>query len=73
MKVLLQDTQTKLFYSSPGHWVKSKEEALNFEKVDRAAQAYEMENYPFAEILVEDDDPNLNAASTRQDQILAHS
>jgi hypothetical protein len=55
MKVLLQDTETKLFYAGPGRWVKEKPEALNFERIERAAQVYETENYPFAEILVEDD------------------
>ncbi len=56
MRVLLQDTQTKLYYAGPGHWVKEKTEALDFERIDRAAQAYETEKYPFAEILVENQD-----------------
>jgi len=55
MKVLLRDTQTKLLYAGPGRWVKEKPEAMNFERIDRAAHVYETENLPFAEILVEDD------------------
>ncbi len=55
MKVLLQDMQTKLYYAGPGRWVKGREEALNFEAIERAAQTYDTENYPFAEILVEGD------------------
>jgi hypothetical protein len=58
MRVLLRDTDSKLYYASPGNWVKDKSEALNFERIDRAAQAYENESYPFAEILVEDDTAN---------------
>ena len=54
MRVLLQDTQTKLYYAGPGRWVKERLEALDLERIDRAAQTYETENYPFAEILVED-------------------
>ncbi len=60
MKVLLQDTQTKLYYAGPGRWVKERQEALDLEKIERAAQAYDTENYPFAEILVEDNDTNLH-------------
>ncbi len=73
MKVLLQDTQTKLYYAGPGRWVKARREALNFEAIERAAQTYDTENYPFAEILVEDDGTKLHlpvaaqaAATARQ-------
>ncbi len=66
MKVLLQDTQTKLFYASPGHWVKERLEALDFERIDRAAQAYETENYPFAEILIEENGTNMQLPVTGQ-------
>ncbi len=61
MRVLLQDTQTKLYYAGPGHWVKEKTEALDFERIDRAAQVYETEKYPFAEILVETHETNIGA------------
>ncbi len=64
MKVFLQDTQTKLFYAGPGHWVKERIDALDFERIDRAAQAYETENYPFAEILIEENGANLHLPVT---------
>lgn len=59
MRVLLQDTQTKLYYAGPGRWVKERSEACDFERIERAAQAYDTENYPFAEILVEEQGTNL--------------
>ncbi len=64
MKVLLQDTQTKLFYAGPGRWVKERSEAYDFEKIERAAQAYESENYPFAEILVEEQGTNIHLSAS---------
>ena len=59
MRVLLQDTQTKLYFAGPGRWVKERFEALDLERIDRAAQTYETENYPFAEILVEEQGTNM--------------
>jgi len=64
MKVLLQDTQTKLFYAGPGRWVKERAEAFDFERIDRAAQAYDTENYPFAEILVEEQGTSVRPAAS---------
>ena len=73
MKVLLQDAQTKLFYSGPGRWVKEKPEALNFERVDRAAQVYETENLPFAEIVIENDNSPLSMAQPSVEMALAQA
>ena len=73
MKVLLQDAQTKLFYAAPGRWVKDKPEALNFERVDRAAQVYETENLPFAEIVVEDDNAPLSFGQPPAEAMLAQA
>ena len=73
MKVLLQDAQTKLFYAAPGRWVKEKLEALNFERVDRAAQVYETENLPFAEIVVEDDNAPLSLGQPPAEAMLAQA
>jgi len=71
MKVLLQDTQTKLFYAGPGRWAKDKTDALNFERIDRAAQIYDTENLPFAEILVEDDNPPLALPESAADRVVS--
>ncbi len=65
MKVLLQDTQTKLFYAGPGRWVKERSEAYDFERIERAAQAYDSENYPFAEILVEEQGTSMILSATQ--------
>ncbi len=73
MKVLLQDTQTKLYYAGPGRWVKERGEALDLEKIERAAQAYDTENYPFAEILVEDNGTNLHLPVTHSAPAVAQA
>ena len=73
MKVLLQDAQTKLFYAAQGRWVKEKPDALNFERVERAAQVYETENLPFAEIVIEDDNAPLSLGQAPAEAILAQA
>ncbi len=66
MKVLLQDTQTKLYYAGPGRWIKERSEAYDFERIERAAQAYDSENYPFAEILIEEQGTQLQLSASQQ-------
>jgi hypothetical protein len=72
MKVMLQDTQTKLYYAGPGQWVKERGQAMDFERIDRAAQAYETERYPFAEILVEELGTNIHMAVNLSRPVEAH-
>ena len=54
MKVLLQDRISKRYYAGPQRWVESRNEALDFGKIETAAKAYTEESTHFAEIVIDD-------------------
>ncbi len=53
MRVLLQNTLTRLYYAAPGQWTEHPAQAFDFEQVERAAQIYALENLPYAQIVLD--------------------
>ncbi len=55
MRVLLQNTETKLYFAGPNEWTEDAAKAVNFEHIDRASQVYTSENLAYAEIILTPD------------------
>ncbi len=53
MRVLLQNSETKLYFAGPNEWTDDATKAVNFEHIDRASQTYAAENLAYAEIVLE--------------------
>lgn len=53
MRVLLQNTETKLFFINTNEWTNDPLKATDFEEVDRAAQAYHSQDLVYAQIVIE--------------------
>jgi hypothetical protein len=53
MRVLLQNTETKLYFISPGEWTNDPLEATDFEEIDTAAEAYHSKHLAYAQIVLE--------------------
>jgi len=53
MRVLLQNTETKLYYLGPDQWTEDRSKALDFEHINQAVQTYTTENLYYAEIVFE--------------------
>jgi hypothetical protein len=53
MRVLLRSLKTELYYAGTGQWVKQPEFALDFELVERAAQAFRREKMPEVEVVLQ--------------------
>ncbi len=53
MRVLLLNTETKLYYAGTNRWTERAAEAMDFEQIDRAAHVYAAENLCYAEIVIE--------------------
>ena len=53
MRVLLQNTETNLYYIDTNEWTNDPLKATDFEKVDHAAHVYHAQNLAYARILVE--------------------
>lgn len=56
MRVLLQNTETRLYYAGPDRWTKHALDAMDFEYVEHAARMYEIEDLAYAQIVL---DPGL--------------
>ena len=53
MRVLLQNTQTKLFFIDTDEWTEDPWKATDFEDVEVAAQIYHSHNLDYAQIVLE--------------------
>ena len=53
MRVLLLNTETKLYFVDPNEWTNDPLKATDFEQVERAAQAYHSQDLAYAQIVVE--------------------
>ena len=53
MRVLLQNTETKLYFISPGEWTDDPVKATDFEEVEVAAEAYHSRDMAYAQIVLE--------------------
>lgn len=67
MRILLQNTETKLYFAGPNEWTEDTSKAINFEHIDRASQMYNTENLAYAEIVLKPDLPvDLNEVISRR-------
>jgi len=64
MRVLLQNTETKLYFIDVGEWTDDPTKAKDFEEVELAAQMYHANDLAYAQIVVE------NGSGARKPQIL---
>lgn len=53
MRVLLQNTETKLYFISPSEWTDDPVKATNFGEVEIAAEAYHSKDLAYAQIVIE--------------------
>jgi hypothetical protein len=53
MRVLLQNTETKLYFISGKEWTDDPAKAMDFEEVENAAQAYHTQDLVYARIVVD--------------------
>ena len=53
MRVLLQNTETKLYYRGPDEWTDDPNQAMDFEHVSQAVRTYTHENVFYAQIVLE--------------------
>ena len=58
MRVLLQNSETKLYFAGPNEWTEDSAKALNFEHIDRATEVYANENLTYAEIVLDPEPPD---------------
>jgi len=53
MRVLLQNTETNLYFISPHEWTDDPLKATDFEEVEIAAEAYHSKDLAYAQIVIE--------------------
>ena len=53
MRVLLQNTETKLYFICADEWTDDPSQATDFQEVQNAAAAYDSEGLAYARIVVE--------------------
>ena len=53
MRVLLQNTETKLYFINANEWTEDPLKATDFEEVEQAAQVYHIQDLAYARIVVE--------------------
>ncbi len=61
MRVMLQNSETGLFYAGPNDWTTDTMQAIDFESVPHAVEAYKAERVAFAAIMV-DNGPSLGGS-----------
>lgn len=66
MRVLLQNTETKLYFINSNEWTEDPIKATDFEEVELAAQAYHAQDLAYAQIILE---PGL--APARRPELMA--
>ena len=52
MRVMLQNSETGLFYAGPDHWTSDTVVAIDFESIPHAVETYKHERVAFASIMV---------------------
>ena len=71
MRVLLQNTETKLYLIGPNEWTGDPLKATDFQEVESAAEAYHSQDLAYAQIVLE---PGLPSAQTgRASEFLARA
>ncbi|HLH54708.1 MAG TPA: hypothetical protein VKY92_13935 [Verrucomicrobiae bacterium] len=58
MRVLLQNTETKLYLIGCNQWTDDPSKATDFQEVQSAAEAYEIEDLAYARIVVDQAAPS---------------
>ena len=53
MRVLLQNTETNLYFVDPNQWTDDPLKATDFEEVEHAARAYHTQDLAYARIVLE--------------------
>ncbi len=53
MRVMLQNSETGLYYAGPNDWTNDTLHAIDFESVSHAVEAYKHERVAFATIMVD--------------------
>lgn len=66
MRVLLQNTETKLYFVDTNQWTDDPSKAKDFQEVEHAAQIYHLQGPAYAKIVVEP-----NALELRRDPVEA--
>ena len=61
MRVLLQNTQTKLYFINADDWTDDPLKATDFEEVERAEEVYHRQGVAYAQIVVEPGPPSPKA------------
>jgi hypothetical protein len=51
---MLQNSETGLFYAGPNHWTRDTLQAIDFESIPHAVEAYKRERVAFAALMVDD-------------------
>ncbi len=54
MRVMLQNSETGLFYAGPNKWTSDTVHAIDFASVPHAVEAYKHERVAFASIMMDD-------------------
>ena len=57
MRVLLQNTETKLYFIDTDEWTDDPLKATDFEQVEQAAEAYHSRDLAYAQIIIEPGPP----------------
>jgi hypothetical protein len=58
MRVLLQNTETKLYFVDTNEWTEDPGKAKDFEQVEHAARIYHLQDLAYASIVVEQGPPS---------------
>jgi hypothetical protein len=66
MRVLLQNTETKLYFVDTDEWTDDPLKATDFEQVEQAAEAYHTRDLAYARIIIEPGPPARNAETVSQ-------
>lgn len=66
MRVLLQNTETKLYFIDADEWTDDPLKATDFEQVEHAAEAYHTRDLAYAQIIVEPGPPARKAETVSE-------
>jgi hypothetical protein len=65
MRVLLQNTETKLYFVDNDEWTDDPLKATDFEEVEHAARVYHLHDLAYARIVIEADHHTDNGVGPR--------
>jgi hypothetical protein len=63
MRVLLQNSETKLYFIDTNEWTDDPSKARDFQEIELAAQIYHTQDLAYAQIVVEPGPPGRRAES----------